>query len=188
MHAKKLIRRLLAAAAGTAVVATLGCCTNWTDYYQRPVARPLGSISDSVWRKQEANAERSDFVVHLHEFQSESPILNTDGEDHVKQIAHRLSNGHEAQVIVERSRNAARPDTLYRYRVHPDPDLDMRRRDVVVKSLVAMGIADADSRVVVAPALAPNYRAGERAATYDYDQTEAGGGNFGGFFFGPTGF
>jgi len=145
----------------------------------RPVAQPLGSLSDPVWQNQELNAEHSDFVVHEHEFAQTQEFLNTAGEDHVKQIAARLAAGHDAQVLVERSRNSALAATKYQYRVHPNPELDMRRREIIVRSLTALGIQDAEARVVVAPALAPKYRAGEPAATYTFDQSGSGYGGGG---------
>ncbi len=146
----------------------------------RPPAPPLGSLSDPVWQNQEYNAEHSDFVIHEHEFIADTEYLNTLGEDHVKQIAARLASGHDALVLVERSMNSARPETAYKYRVHPNPELDMKRRDIVVRSLLAMRIADADARTVIAPDLAPRYRAAETATT---DFSDMGGfqGGFGGF-------
>jgi hypothetical protein len=189
--------RILAATLGVTVIAATSGCPSWSDFvHHRPAAAPLGTLSDPVWQNQEFNAEKSDFVVHEHEFVDNAEFLNTRGEDHLKQIAARLTSGQDAQVLVERSKNFARPDTEYKYRVNTNPEMDMRRRDVVVRCLMAMKIADADSRVVVAPDLAPEYRAGERAAT---DQSEAlgnwndrsggyGGGDFGGWGGGWGGF
>ncbi len=64
----------------------------------------------------------------------------------------------------------------------------MRRREIVVRSLLAMRVPDADVRVVVSPDLATRYRAGETAATY-YDtgnnqngRNGWGGGGWGGGF------
>ncbi len=177
-------RGVLALMVGAAVLAA-GGCPGWKEILpQRPAASPLGTLSDPVWQNQELNAEKSDFVVHEHEFIENSEFLNYAGEDHLKQIAARLSSGHDAQVIVERTRNFARPETEYKYRVHLNPEMDMRRRDVVVRCLLAMKIADADERVVIAPDLAPSYRAGERAAT-DYSDSL---GDWGGSWNGGAGF
>jgi hypothetical protein len=159
------------------VLATVGC---------RPPASPLGTLSDPVWQNQEYNAEHSDFVVHEHEFIADTEYLNTLGEDHLKQIAARLAAGQDALVLVERSMNSARPETVHKYRVHPNPELDVKRRDVVVRSLLAMRIPDADARTVIAPDLAPRYRAGE-TATSDFSdnggfQNGLGGAGFGGGF------
>ncbi len=157
------------------VLATAGC---------RPPAPPLGTLSDPVWQNQEYNAEPSDFVVHEHEFIADVEFLNTLGEDHLKQIAARLAAGQDALVLIERSMNSARPETAYKYRVHPNPELDVKRRDVVVRSLLAMKIPDADTRTVIAPDLAPRYRAGETATTDFSDsggfQSGFGGAGFGG--------
>jgi hypothetical protein len=164
------LRKVLAGAAGILLLVVAAGCP------QRPSVAPLGTLSDPVWENQEANAERSDFVVHEHEFIDNGEFLNTAGEDHVKQIAARIASGQDAQVLVERTRNFARPDTEYKYRVHTNPEMDMRRREIVVRALAAMKISDADARVVIAPDLAPEYRAGERAAS-DYGDTLGNQGN-----------
>jgi hypothetical protein len=147
----------------------------------RPPVQPLGAMSDCVWAHQEANAERSDFVVYENEFGVDSEILNTAGEDHVRQIAARLASGQDAQVLVERSMSSARPDTSYHFRVHPNPELDLRRREIVVGALAAMGICDAEARVLVAPSLAPKYRYGEPPTMEPRMSPNVG---FGGFSFG----
>lgn len=166
MEPRSKLGKALVAAIAAAMFFIAGCPGGRPLVYQRPSSAPLGSLSDPVWQRQEGNAERSDFVIHEHEFCDASEVLNMAGEDHVKQIAARLASGQDTHVIVERSRNYARPETEYKYPVHPNPDLDMRRRELVVRCLVAMRVPDADVRVVVAPDLAPEYRAGEIEATY----------------------
>ncbi len=189
--------------ARTRIAATVTCllalwsvgCQQWKQYYQHPTPAPLGTISDPVWQTQEANAERSDFVVYQHEFQRNAEWLNTAGEDHVKQIAARLLSGQDAQVVVERSMTTARADTKHKYPIHPNPELDMRRREIISRSLVAMGVEDAEDRVVVAPALTPGATASEAEAAYrgGFGASPFGGGGlgsgggFGGFMFGGGG-
>jgi len=185
MRSQRTLQRMLVAVAGTAVLFALGCQESWRQYYQRPVAPPLGTISDSVWRCQEANAERSDFLVYEHEFVPQGEFLNEDGQDHVTQIAARLAAGQDAQIMVQRSCSSPDPATKYQYPVHRNSELDMQRREIVVRSLVAMGIGDAEMRVVVAPLPVPNYKAGEVAASYG--SGAQGGSGFGGFFFGSPG-
>jgi len=174
------------AAALLAALLTSGC-QRWKPFYEEPSMSSLGTQSDSVWRNQEANAEVSDFVVNQHEFQRGSARLNSDGEDHVKQIAFRLMQGQDAPVVIERSRMSARPDTVYRYPVHTDPELDMRRRDVIVRALVAMGISDSDQRVVVAPAYVPGFRAMEAEAALQRGFSNTGNGSSGGSYGGGGG-
>lgn len=189
MISQRRWRNTIAAAIGAAVLLTAGCPG------QRRPAAPLGTLSDPVWQNQEANAERSDFVVHEHEFVADTEFLNTAGEDHLKQIAWRLSMGQDAQVIVERSRNTARPETEHKYRVHPSPELDMRRRDIVVRCLMAMRVSDADARTVIAPDIAPLYRSDEISASYWGDayggqwggNGGGGGGGYGGYGLGGGG-
>ena len=145
--------------------------------YERPDGMPpLGTISDGVWQDHELHGEASDFVVYQNEFQKSSARLNTLGEDHVKEMAFRLTQGQDFAVIIERSMTAPRNETEHKYPIHPDPVLDMQRRDIIVRSLVALGVKDADQRVVVAPALAAGYTAVEARAAYQQGQF---GGGFG---------
>jgi hypothetical protein len=167
------------------VVITAPGCQGWNKLYDPPAAAPLGSLSDPVWQNQEINAEMANFIIHQHEFRKDSEVLNTGGEDHVKQIAHRLHNGHDAKVVVERSFMSPRGNTQYKYPVHPDPKLDMRRREIIVRSLAAMGITDADSRVVVAPSFAQGLRAAEAEQAFRNGMQNSGG--FGGGFGGGSG-
>ena len=150
-------------------------------YHPRYVMPPLGSISDEIWQRQEHNAEASDFVVYQHEFKLNGIRLNWAGEDHVKQIAMRLQSGQDFPVVIERSVTTAREDTTYKYPVHPNPELDLRRREVIVQALLAMGVTDADERVVVAPAFAQGFKATEAAATYLRGIMGGAGGGGGGF-------
>ena len=181
--------RMRAIACCLAVLFVTGC--GWFGNNRQPPATPLGTQSDSIWRMQEEHAERSDFVVYQHEFKRDAEWLNTAGEDHVKQIAYRLLSGQGAKVVVERSMTATRPDTEFQFPVHPDPKLDLRRREIVVRSLAAMGVGDADQRVMVAPALAPGLTGNEAEAAYYRGMGEGGaannglgvGGGFGGFMF-----
>lgn len=168
-------------------------CQGWKQFYQQPTAAPMGTLSDPVWQNQERNAEMADFIIYEHEFRDHVEYLNTAGEDHVKQIAARLSSGQDAQVVVERSSMSPRKNTEYHYPVHPNPELDMRRRDIVVRSLVMMGIQDADERVVVAPSFAQGLEGPQAEAAYyrgmrSMNMGSTGGlggfGGFGGFTFG----
>ncbi len=174
---------LRSCAIAAAALGMAGCQQDGLQGGRQPIVQPLGAMSDCVWAHQEANAERSKFVVYENEFGVDSEILNTAGEDHVRQIAARLASGQDAQVLVERSMSSARADTTYHYRVHPNPALDLRRREIVVGSLTALGICDAEARVVVAPSLAPKYRYGESPTIEPKTSANAG---FGGFSFGAS--
>ena len=132
--------RVAAAVIASATILALTGCQHWKQYYSRPPAQPLGALIDPVWQMQERNAEMSDFVVHLHEWREhDSEFLNNSGEEHVKSIAARLKKGQDAFVIVERSKHTARPDTKYKFPVHTNPELDLRRREMIVRLLGAMG-------------------------------------------------
>jgi hypothetical protein len=157
---------------------------------------PLGSVVDQIFMQQEINAEASKFVIYMHEFELNESTndgwrLNAYGEDHVKQIAANLLRGDPFPVIVERSQTSVRPGTTYRYPIHFSDQLDARRRLVVVSALRAMGVVDADQRVIVAPAYAEGLTAGEASRAYTRSVSGNGafsGGGFGGFGGGFGGF
>jgi hypothetical protein len=158
------------------VVAISGCnCCE-----KKTPTPPLGTQSDAIWRRQEAGASASDFVIYQHEFELNGTRLNTAGEDHLRSIAARLHCGAPVPVIIERCSNHVRPNTEFKYPVHPDLDLDKRRREMVVATLIAMGIPNADQNTVVAPALAEGFTAEEASQAYNQGLMNSGHGNNGG--------
>lgn len=168
-----------------------GChCRRVNEAYVSPSPlAPLGTIIDQFHQTQEANAEHSDFVIYQHEFALGSDRLNVAGMDHVKQIAARLPEFIDPRqanalqdgrlVIVQRSNNSEDEKSEFQYPVNPNPELDMQRREVIVRSLIAMGIPDADQRVVVSHALTPGQKATE--AERDYQRGLSGGFGMGGY-------
>jgi hypothetical protein len=149
---------------------------------------PLGTISDPVWQQQESNAEASDFVIHEHEWTGNSTDLNHAGMDHVKQIAVRAPMV-PFPILIEQSSMTARPGTEYQFPVHNNEDLDMLRRELVVQALLEFGVLDAESRVVVSPALTPGFESfeGERAYNIEFGLYGRGFGGGGGGFGGGGG-
>ena len=187
MISKSELARAMAVVFCVTALLLAGCQSTKQHYVAAPPA-PLGCLSDSIWQSQEAAAEASDFVVHQNEFERDTEWLNTAGEDHVKSIAARLAAGDDAMVVVERSMLSARDDTEHGYPVHPNPELDMRRREIIVRSLASMRVDDAQDRVMVAPAIAQGFTGSEASATYarGLGASDAGpgmGGGFGGFMF-----
>jgi hypothetical protein len=187
-------RRAGSVGAGLLLASVVGCssrCQRVREAYVPPSPQaPLGAITDQIHQIQEANAEHSDFVIYQHEFELDTDQLNVSGKDHVKQIAARLpqlvdpsqrANPQldERLVLVERSNTSVDDNTEFEYPVHPNPDLDMRRREVIVRSLAAMGITDAEQRVVVSNSLTPGQKA--TSAERDYHQGLGGGFGFGGY-------
>jgi uncharacterized membrane protein YgcG len=169
-----------------------GCFPCAQSLYRPPPTPPPGAQSDAMWQRQEANAEASDFVVYQHEFELNGVRLNTFAEDHLRQMAVRLRAGADFPVIVERSMTSVRPESEFKYPVNPGPELDMQRREIVVRSLAAMGVGDAEQRVMVAPPLAAGFKATEALRAYGGGlghggQFGAGHGGFGGAFFGGGG-
>lgn len=176
---KALPKTALAAALWTAGLLVLaGGCASWPDKTPTP---PLGTQSDIIWRRQEAAATASDFVIYQHEFvfdpdNQEHVRMNSAGEDHLKSIAARLHCGAPLPVIIERSNTSERPGSQYHYPVNHNPELDMKRREAVVRWLNALGITNADQCVVVAPALAAGYKATEATRAYHRGLAGRGGG------------
>jgi hypothetical protein len=143
--------------------------------------KPLGTISDEVWRQQESNAEASDFVVYEHEWAGNSTQMNDDGIAHVKQIAARAGEV-PFPIIVQRSSMSVRQGTKYGFPVHNDEELDHQRREFLVSALSQMGVQDAEQRVVIAPALTPGFQSyeAERAYGQGFNQSVFGLGGIGG--------
>jgi hypothetical protein len=153
---------------------------------------PQGTLSDPMWQIQEDNAEPSKFVVYQHEWTLNTSRLNTFGEDHLKQIAARVNAGQNFAVIIERSDTSPRDVTEFKYPVHPSPELDMRRREVIVQALTLMGVPDAPQRVVVSMPITRGYYDFEAERSY-YRSFNSGAGSgfgsgFGGFGAGTGGF
>ena len=175
------------------LLTAAGCGTPAMYYQTPPVPEMLGTKVDQIMEIQEENAEASKFVIYQHEFElnkykdgqmTSGLRLNEYGEDHVRKIAENLRNGAMFPVVVERSRTSPRPGTKYEYPVHLNPNLDMQRREVVVRALTRMGIEDADTRVVIAPAIAQPLTGPEAEQAYATGLWGGGmGGGMGGGWF-----
>lgn len=170
-------RLMPVATCGLLALLTVGCCKDKCAYMQPLEPAPLGTISDQVWRAQETNAEASDFVIHEHEFNGNTSRLNSAGESHVRQVAARMDET-PFPVIIELSSMSRREGTKHGFPVHGDPELDQRRRELIVHTLTALGAQDVDNRVIVGPALAPGFEQSE--AETAYYQGINGGSNSGG--------
>jgi hypothetical protein len=184
-------------ALGLAVTMS-GCAKRRAgSFYAQPAPpAPLGTISDPIWQTQEVNAEAAKFIVYDHEFKLNGVRLNLAGQDHVKQIAAELQRGAEFPVVVERSMTSEIEGTRYnkhKLPVNENPELDLKRREVIVRALTAMGIDDAEQRVVVAPDFSQGLTGGEAEQAYGRGISQNNlngnyGGGFGGFGGGGGGF
>ena len=125
--------------------------------------------------------------------------LTPKGQDHVRQIARILNrtnqvntNGQIAQssrsVIVERSNTSKHWNTLHRYPVHYNDELDETRRRIVVNALYALGVYYAEQMVVVGPAYPEGLNANEAASAYNIQFNNFGQGQGGNRSFGNGGF
>jgi hypothetical protein len=190
MWNRKRLGFITSTALALSMVGGAGChrCIRKCDYMGDFTPQPLGTISDPVWQKQEHNAEASDFVIHEHEFTANTARLNAAAEQHVKQIAMRFTQRPDLPypIIIEPSSMSQRPGDKYGFAVHNDPALDLNRRQVVVAALQAMGVNDAEQKVVVSPALTPGFQEFEASRAYGQgfsgsnSQNGTGGFGFGG--------
>ena len=174
-------RRLALPATLLTSVSLVGC--GWFQVGGGGV-HPQGTLTDPIWIAQEENAEPAKFILYQHEFVYNQARLNWAGEDHIKQIAARLHAGQNYPVLVERSTTSKRDDTEYKYPVQANPQLDMQRRAVIVQVLTALGIPDAEQRVIVSPQLNRSFQDGEAERAYyqGFSWGMNGGGGFGGGF------
>jgi hypothetical protein len=167
---------------------------------------------DQINQQQEDNAEPAKFIVYVHEFELNKPLelpeeyamldeyegveqyiirgfrLNQKGQDHVRRIARELSRGATHHVTIERSATSRQWLSRYRYPVHWNSELDQHRRQVVINSLVELGIENASELVFVAPAYPEGLHSEEAAQAYDSMRSSnnqgggSGAGNSGGGF------
>lgn len=166
-----------------------GCCQKRVTRVEIDAPRPLGTQLDEILEAQELNAEASKYVIYEHEFKlpeyTDDGVtggwrLNEFGEDHVKQIAANLNRGDHFPVVIERSRISPDPESRFKFAIHYNEDLDLRRRAVIVAALHTMGVVDAEERVVIAPAFAEGVSAQEAMRAYTRSQGRGGRGGFGG--------
>lgn len=179
------------------VTSGLGCRLHEPNCCPDPPTRTLGSVVDQINQQQEMNAEAAKFIIYMHEFEINEPAdlpvdpanplelqqefrgyaLTPAGQDHVRQIAEELrvlietgadyADGEPTQVVVERSNTSKKLGTRHKYPVHPNPELDEVRRQMVIASLSRFGIQDADQYVVVAPAFPTGLNAREATRSYE---------------------
>jgi hypothetical protein len=189
MNRRHFLSSLASGACCALAVSSTGCYMQRASMFFQPqsVAPPLGTLSDPTWKTMEDNAEPSKFIVHQHEFTLNTTRLNTAGEDHVKQIAARLLAGQNFPVLIERSDTSAREATEFKYPVHVNAELDMKRREMVAQALLAMGVADANQRTMISPKIGRGFIDNEAERAYyrsffsNNFNTGAFGNGFGGF-------
>ena len=158
---------LMTLAMACTCLASAGCChdcwwkkSKWTVEVPVPCPpspTPNGQAVQNILQQQEVNGEAIDFVIYDHEFVAGTQRLTPAGESHVRQIAARAKES-PFPVVIEESSLAIKPETEYGFPVHNDRELDSQRRVLVARALNILGVASADSRVVVGPApAAPAY-------------------------------
>jgi hypothetical protein len=133
--------------------------------------QPHGSFVRRFQALQADKAEASDFVVFLNEWFEGGTQLGPFGVYHINQIAQRL------------------PTVPFLVMVQPQADsaLNEKRRQVVVAALLGLGVADAETRVVIAypDAEGIRYEDIERVWTHSLFYHEAygvyGQGAYGGY-------
>lgn len=136
-----------------------------------------GQVNDAHWETQQTNAEAADFIFFDHDFVGDGEALTPAAKKKLESVALRLPHV-PFPITVEQSPN------------NQAPELDGRRRQVIVEQLGRLGITeDLEDRVVVAPAFVEGFTAmeGERAYTtgittnFGTGYGQGGGRFFGGF-------
>jgi hypothetical protein len=121
----------------------LGLCggCGWYAACQTPVpdVYPLGAVNRAHYETMQANGQASEFILHQNDFVGTTSELSPAGKDHVLEIAAR-ARSMPFPVLIERSEN------------NTSPALDEHRRASIAQVLTDLGIADAQTRTVVAPA------------------------------------
>jgi hypothetical protein len=117
-----------------AVALSLGALPAWAkDHPPALPAEPLGAASHRIFAAQVAAARQDHFVFYECEWKAGTARLGPAGLAHLEKVAQVISNtGYP--VIIEG---------------HPEAILNDQRRAVIVASLTAAGVTDAERRVVV---------------------------------------
>lgn len=129
----------------------VGCHHGGGPGYDPPFA--LGQVTDAHWETQQTNAEAADFIFYDHDFISDSARLTPDAEKKLMSVALRLPHV-PFPVVVEESQHDAKPE------------LDGRRRRVIVEQLARLGALESEGRVVIAPNFADGFTAMEGSNAY----------------------
>lgn len=169
-----------------------------------PGPRPFGSVVDAFNNIQETNAEASDFVIYQHEWIGATSQLGSAGQDHIKEIARRLS-ATPFPVLVEPS--APRPfddreyleqdftafsrekreimelDRTRRFTLDAErrSELDEARRQEVALFLNALGYPFANERVFLSYPLASGLSPAQSLRNFNFAASPFGAGGSGGF-------
>ena len=180
---------LVSAVSTGCQTANGGCCADGNGFGQPACAgadneccvtpRPLGMAVRMHTDRQEQSAERSDFVIHQHEWYQGGEALGPDGRRHVGELAKRMQTEPHPVVI-----EPAEPDL----KVYPDLETaiqqaqarDQNRRMSIIRLLSASGAVGVDSRVVIATPQAEGLRGDESARVFRSLNIRRGGGSGGG--------
>jgi hypothetical protein len=140
MKRERWLKRLSRIGLGVCVcfgfqISGLGFVTAGPPIHQPvPIPEPLGSHLSRFETAQNNKAEETDFVFFLDEWYLGGTRLGPHGLDHLNRVLQRL------------------PETPFPVVIQPDKDdaMNEARRQVLVAALLKHGIADAESRVIVA--------------------------------------
>ena len=98
-------------------------------------------------RSEKATRAR-DLVIHEHRFVSRSAELNLEGEDQLQRLAGTLRESPH-KLVIESSGASPALRVVSQQTPEESGKLDRQRREYVIQQLLSLGIADAESRVVL---------------------------------------
>ena len=127
---------------------------------------PLGAVTDSHWETQQTNAEAAKFIFHDHEFVRDTAELAPSTKKHLMAVALRMEHVPFPILIEETQYNR-------------NPELDQKRRKMIVEQLGRLGVENAEGRVVIANSFAEGFSEMEGEQAY-YSTLYGGYGGIGG--------
>jgi hypothetical protein len=133
--------RSIGCIAVLALTLGAGCARNRGDL--AGYASVIAPVTPRIISRKPAADPSQPIVWREHEFEESSSRLNGAGEEHLRKAAGELAESPR-QVALEPVPAASESDPERRRQ------LDQERRDVLVQRLLAMGIADSESRVIIA--------------------------------------
>lgn len=126
-------------------------CDRGEDIPARAIPAPPGTYVSGWNDAMKATAAQHEFVIERAEWFSGGDRLGPNGQRHLRQLAAVLPQNSEQVIIEAEPLRFADREQTYDDAQQTTVELNEMRRSVVVAGLTELGVADAESRVVVEP-------------------------------------